>query len=180
MLGFSSKADITKPSIVATHSIATAVNVAGTFDLDANANIENATTVPHTTINAVSAAGLEYYRIDVSAGDRAIFDIDTGAGQLSDSFIELVDATGRQIASNDFDFYDAGSATNDDSRITFTFDTGGTYYIRVGRLATVAGIVVGIGTAFIAAGFNNIMNYIQALFSVFNAPLFATFIVGMF
>jgi len=54
------------------------------------------------------------------------------------------------------------------------------YYIRVGRLATVAGIIVGIGTAFIAAGFNNIMNYIQALFSVFNAPLFATFIVGMF
>jgi solute:Na+ symporter, SSS family len=54
------------------------------------------------------------------------------------------------------------------------------YYLRVGRLATVAGVVVGIGTAFIAAGFNNIMNYIQALFSLFNAPLFATFIVGMF
>ena len=54
------------------------------------------------------------------------------------------------------------------------------YYIRVGRIATIAGVVVGIGTAFIAAGFNNIMNYIQALFSLFNAPLFATFIVGMF
>jgi SSS family solute:Na+ symporter len=54
------------------------------------------------------------------------------------------------------------------------------YYVRVGRIATVAGIVVGIGTAFIAAGFDNIMNYIQALFSLFNAPLFATFIVGMF
>ncbi|MDT5033128.1 MAG: solute:Na+ symporter, family, partial [Actinoplanes sp.] len=54
------------------------------------------------------------------------------------------------------------------------------YYLRVGRLATVGGVVVGIGTAFIAAGFNNIMNYIQALFSLFNAPLFATFIVGMF
>jgi SSS family solute:Na+ symporter len=54
------------------------------------------------------------------------------------------------------------------------------YYIRIGRLATVAGVVVGIGTAFIAAGFSNIMNYIQALFSLFNAPLFATFIVGMF
>ena len=54
------------------------------------------------------------------------------------------------------------------------------YYIRVGRIATICGVVVGIGTAFIAAGFNNIMNYIQALFSLFNAPLFATFIVGMF
>jgi SSS family solute:Na+ symporter len=54
------------------------------------------------------------------------------------------------------------------------------YYIRVGRIATIAGVCVGIGTAFIAAGFSNIMNYIQALFSVFNAPLFATFIIGMF
>jgi SSS family solute:Na+ symporter len=59
-------------------------------------------------------------------------------------------------------------------------DRSDQYYIRVGRLATVAGVIVGIGTAFIAAGFSNIMNYIQALFSVFNAPLFATFIVGMF
>ena len=54
------------------------------------------------------------------------------------------------------------------------------YYIRVGRIATIGGVLIGIGTAFIAAGFNNIMNYIQALFSLFNAPLFATFIVGMF
>jgi solute:Na+ symporter, SSS family len=54
------------------------------------------------------------------------------------------------------------------------------YYLRVGRIATVVGVVIGIGTAFIAAGYNNIMNYIQALFSLFNAPLFATFIVGMF
>jgi solute:Na+ symporter, SSS family len=54
------------------------------------------------------------------------------------------------------------------------------YYLRVGRYATVVGVIVGIGTAFIAAGFSNIMNYIQALFSLFNAPLFATFIVGMF
>ena len=59
-------------------------------------------------------------------------------------------------------------------------DRSDDYYLRVGRIATVGGIVVGIGTAFIAAGFSNIMNYIQALFSVFNAPLFATFIVGMF
>jgi SSS family solute:Na+ symporter len=54
------------------------------------------------------------------------------------------------------------------------------HYLRVGRIATVIGVCVGIGTAFIAAGFSNIMNYIQALFSLFNAPLFATFIIGMF
>jgi len=54
------------------------------------------------------------------------------------------------------------------------------YYLRVGRIATIAGVIIGIGTAFIAAGYNNIMNYIQALFSLINAPLFATFIVGMF
>ncbi|WP_436527605.1 sodium:solute symporter family protein [Actinoplanes sp. HUAS TT8] len=54
------------------------------------------------------------------------------------------------------------------------------YYLRVGRIATIVGVIIGIGTAFIAAGFDNIMNYIQALFSLFNAPLFATFIVGMF
>ncbi|MFG1927502.1 sodium:solute symporter family protein [Cryptosporangium sp. NPDC048952] len=54
------------------------------------------------------------------------------------------------------------------------------YYLQVGRIITVIGIVIGIGTAFIAAGFENIMNYVQALFSFFNAPLFATFIVGVF
>ncbi|MDT7788822.1 MAG: solute:Na+ symporter, family, partial [Pseudonocardiales bacterium] len=56
------------------------------------------------------------------------------------------------------------------------------YYLRIGRLATVGACVLAIGTAFIAAalGGSNIMDYIQALFSFFNAPLFATFIVGMF
>jgi SSS family solute:Na+ symporter len=54
------------------------------------------------------------------------------------------------------------------------------YYVRVGRLATVGGLVVAIGTAFIAKGYSNIMNYVQLLFSYFNAPLFATFIIGMF
>lgn len=37
-----------------------------------------------------------------------------------------------------------------------------------------------MGTAFIAAGYNNIQVYIQTLFGFFNAPLFATFIIAMF
>src|SRR4051794_15646148 len=54
------------------------------------------------------------------------------------------------------------------------------YYVRVGRIVTIAGMIVAIGTALIASGYSNLMNYLQALFSIFNAPLFATFIIGMF
>ena len=53
------------------------------------------------------------------------------------------------------------------------------YYLRVGRYTTVAGVFVGILTAFIAAGYNNIANYLQTLFSFFNVPIFLAFIVGM-
>jgi SSS family solute:Na+ symporter len=59
-------------------------------------------------------------------------------------------------------------------------DKSDEYYVRFGRIATVLGIVIAIGTAFIAAGYNSMMDYIQALFSFFNAPLFATFIIAMF
>jgi SSS family solute:Na+ symporter len=59
-------------------------------------------------------------------------------------------------------------------------DQSDAYYLNFGRIATVAGIVIGIATALIASGYNNIMDYIQLLFSFFNAPLFATFIIGMF
>jgi SSS family solute:Na+ symporter len=53
-------------------------------------------------------------------------------------------------------------------------------YVRFGRIATIGGVLVSILTALIAAGYSNIMNYIQVLFSVFNVPLFATFFIGMF
>jgi len=54
------------------------------------------------------------------------------------------------------------------------------YYTRVGRLATVAATVIAVGTAFFASNYSNIMDYLQTLFGFFNAPLFATFILGMF
>ncbi|BAD59355.1 solute:Na+ symporter, SSS family [Nocardia farcinica] len=54
------------------------------------------------------------------------------------------------------------------------------YYLTVGRLATVGATVAAIFTAFIAGNFSNMMDYLQTLFSFFNAPLFATFILGMF
>jgi SSS family solute:Na+ symporter len=54
------------------------------------------------------------------------------------------------------------------------------YYLRIGRKLTVVGVLIAIGAAFIAATWNNIQDYLQLLQSVFSAPLFATFIVGMF
>ncbi|KHL12125.1 UNVERIFIED_CONTAM: Na+/galactose cotransporter [Mumia flava] len=54
------------------------------------------------------------------------------------------------------------------------------YYTRVGRWATVAATLVAIFTALIASGYGNLMDYLQTLFGFFNAPLFATFILGMF
>lgn len=54
------------------------------------------------------------------------------------------------------------------------------YYLKVGRLATVAATVIAIFTAGLASNFSNIMEYLQVLFGFFNAPLFATFILGMF
>ena len=54
------------------------------------------------------------------------------------------------------------------------------YYLTVGRVATVAATLIAIGTATFAASYTNIMNYLQTLFGFFNAPLFATFILGMF
>lgn len=53
-------------------------------------------------------------------------------------------------------------------------------YLRVGRIATAAACVIAIFTALIAGQFNNLMDYLQTLFGFFNAPLFATFILGMF
>jgi SSS family solute:Na+ symporter len=59
-------------------------------------------------------------------------------------------------------------------------DKADSYYLAVGRWATVAATVIAIGTALFAASYSNIMNYLQTLFGFFNAPLFATFILGMF
>lgn len=58
-------------------------------------------------------------------------------------------------------------------------DRSDEYYVRFGRIATVVGIGVGILTALIASGHQNIIDDIQLLFSFFNAPLFATFVIGM-
>jgi SSS family solute:Na+ symporter len=54
------------------------------------------------------------------------------------------------------------------------------HYLLMGRCATVVGILLSIGAATIASQFNNIMDMLQLVFGFVNAPLFATFLLGMF
>jgi len=54
------------------------------------------------------------------------------------------------------------------------------HYLWMGRVATAVGILISIGTAYLVMGFPSIMDYMQLIFSFFNAPLFATFLLGMF
>lgn len=54
------------------------------------------------------------------------------------------------------------------------------YYLNFGRIATVGATLIAVFTALIAQNFGNVMDYLQTLFGFFNAPLFATFILGMF
>lgn len=54
------------------------------------------------------------------------------------------------------------------------------YYLKIGRIATVGATVIAVFTALLASNFGNVMDYLQTLFGFFNAPLFATFILGMF
>lgn len=54
------------------------------------------------------------------------------------------------------------------------------HYLWMGRWATVFGILISIGCAYLARQFNSIMDMLQLVFSFVNAPLFATFLLGMF
>ena len=71
----------------------------------------------------------------------------------------------------------------------FTFDIYQAYfkknasekhYLLVGKSTTIIGILLSISTAYIARGYNSIMDLLQLVFSFVNAPLFATFLLGMF
>ena len=53
------------------------------------------------------------------------------------------------------------------------------HYVSVGRWCTILGVLVSIGTAYVVMQFASIMDYVQALFSFFIAPLFGTVLLGM-
>ena len=54
------------------------------------------------------------------------------------------------------------------------------HYVMVGRLAIVIGVAVSIGAAYLVMHAHGIMDYVQALFCIFIAPLLGTILLGMF
>jgi SSS family solute:Na+ symporter len=69
--------------------------------------------------------------------------------------------------------------TYDIYRAFFRKDASDAHYVRMGRWCTVLGVLISIGTAYLVMQFLSIMDYVQALFSFFIAPLFGTVLLGM-
>ena len=59
-------------------------------------------------------------------------------------------------------------------------DASDQHYLNVGRVVTVLGILLSVGTAYVVLLFASIMDYVQLLHGMFLAPLFGTFLLGMF
>jgi SSS family solute:Na+ symporter len=69
--------------------------------------------------------------------------------------------------------------TYDIYRAFFKKDAADGHYVSMGRWCTVLGVLISIGTAYLVMQFKSIMDYVQALFSFFIAPLFGTVLLGM-
>lgn len=69
--------------------------------------------------------------------------------------------------------------TYDIYRPLIKHEASDTHYVAVGRWCTLVGVLISIGTAYLVMQFASIMDYVQALFSFFIAPLFGTVILGM-
>ena len=69
--------------------------------------------------------------------------------------------------------------TYDIYRANFNKNATDAHYVSVGRWCTVVGVLASIGTAYMVMSFASIMDYVQALFSFFIAPLFGTVLLGM-
>jgi SSS family solute:Na+ symporter len=69
--------------------------------------------------------------------------------------------------------------TYDIYRALIRKDAGDEHYVKMGRWTTIIGVLISVGTAYLVMQFLSIMDYVQALFSFFIAPLFGTVVLGM-
>jgi SSS family solute:Na+ symporter len=69
--------------------------------------------------------------------------------------------------------------TYDIYRPLFNSKASDHHYVNMGRWTTIIGVLISVGTAYLVMQFASIMDYVQALFSFFIAPLFGTVVLGM-
>ncbi|WP_304438784.1 M10 family metallopeptidase C-terminal domain-containing protein, partial [Brevundimonas sp. Leaf363] len=124
-------ADITKAQSTANVSRGSAVSLEGQFGLQFDVNIISSTAIPHATVNATSAGGTDYYAVTVVAGQQITIDIDSA--NTFDAWVTIQNSSGSRLAYDDDGPQDAGSAAPQDSFLTYTFTSAGTYYIAVGQ-----------------------------------------------
>ena len=131
-------------------SIANAIDISALFSLDADADIIDATTIPHVSITATGDAttSVHYYEVNLTAiGTVITLDVDYGTeGGNMDSWIELYDASGNLVAFDD-DSSTAdgagGSTSGLDSFLSYTTQTAGLFYFAVGTYSGLSDIPIG-------------------------------------
>lgn len=118
-------------------------NIKLSLNSDLNDSIAEATALPSLSIGNLGPANVfatsgsinlssdvDIYKVTVSAGQKWGFDIDRSANSTFDSYLRLFNANGNQLAAND-DAAGVGESSWRDSYISYTFATGGDYYIGV-------------------------------------------------
>lgn len=129
-------ADLIKTS-AANGSLATALSIDGRFGTQRDPFVQDKS-LPHATVFATGAGTKDYYSFTVTAGARAIFDIDATRG--FDSYVRLFSASGALLDEDDDDsanpnILDPGSENNFDSLLHYSFATAGTYMLEVSGYA---------------------------------------------
>ncbi len=124
----------TGPSTI--NEIDTTQNVDGAaFGLGANANIQDATTIPHLSINGLGDGTFDSYSFTVEAGQRVILDIDQAN---FDTALFVYDTLGNlKFENDDAAAADAGDSFGGESFLDQIFSAAGTYIVTVGKKGSV-------------------------------------------
>lgn len=116
------------------NSIDTAFDISDNFSLEEDAEINDSTSTPHVTVNAIGNGKGGFYSIDLDAGTNIRLDIDGIAEpDIHDSWIRLLDSSGNIVSESDDNGSDVGSTSGRDSGLAFNVEESGTYYIVEGQ-----------------------------------------------
>lgn len=133
-------------------NIAGAVDVSSLFSLTADADIIDATTIPHVSVTGTGDAttGVHYYAVTLNVvGTALTVDVDYGSGGTTgsmDTWVSLFSANGTQLATDDDSSITdgaGGSTSGLDSYLTYTTTETGVFYIAIGTYSNLSPIPVG-------------------------------------